>query len=106
MSTDRREILEVLDCDIGVRPKAAPGMPELLPHVRGVSRRDGALLVEFDAAGADALEGFVAAERLCCAGIAWEIEREPGLRLRVTAAEAQLVALEDIWRSSDIEQVQ
>ena len=78
MTTERRdEIIEVLDCDLGVRPKAAPGIDALLPHVRGAARDAGAVLVEFDEqVAARTLEAFVEAERLCCAGIGWEIERD------------------------------
>jgi hypothetical protein len=93
----RREILEVLNCEIGVRPSEAPGIPQLLPHVLSVSRQNGELLVDFAATASRALETFVAAERLCCAGIDWRIEREPGPRLRIIASEAQLAELETLW---------
>ena len=98
----RDEIIEVLDCDLGVRPAAAPGVDALLPHVCGVSTSDGALLVDFDAQAAGTLEAFVAAERLCCAGIGWEIERGPVLRLRITANEGQLNAIKSLWNSKPV----
>lgn len=101
MTTEsRNEIIEILDCDLGVRPKAAPGIGALLPHARGVSRTSTTLLVEFDPLVADTLATFVEAERLCCAGIGWEIERTSGLRLRISATEAQLSAIESLWKQA------
>ena len=101
MTTERRdEIIEVLDCDLGVRPKAAPGIDSLIPHVRGVARATGTLLVEFDLQVCDTLTAFVEAERLCCAGIGWEIERASGLRLRISATDEQLSAIESLWKQS------
>ena len=98
MTTDRSaQIIEILDCELDARPKAAPGVGQLLPHVRGATRNPGALLVDFDEEAAPTLEGFVEAERLCCANIGWEIEREPKLRLRISAEETQLTAMESIW---------
>jgi len=98
MTAERREeIIELLGCDIGSRPLAAPGVGQLIPHVRGIARTSGALLIEFDQQSAQTLEVFVEAERLCCAGIGWDIVRGPGLRLRITAADGQLKAIESIW---------
>jgi hypothetical protein len=98
--TSRRsdEIIEVLECDLAARPKAAPGIDALLPHVRTASRADGAVIVEFDTQAAETLTAFVEAERLCCAGIGWDIERDGGLRLRITASEVQLAAIESLWK--------
>src|SRR2546425_10258976 len=81
----QEDIIEVLECDLGARPTTAPGVDSLVPHVRGVARTTGALLVEFDERAAETLSAFVDAERICCAGIGWEIERGPMLRLRITA---------------------
>ena len=98
MTTARRdEIIEILDCDFGVRPKAAPGIAELLPHVRSASREPGVLTVEFDEHAGIVLEAFVEAERLCCAGIGWQIERGTGLHLRITASVDQISAMESLW---------
>ena len=83
---------------LGRRPR--PGSSELLPLVRGTTRDDGSLVVEFDDGAAETLAAFVEAERLCCTGIGWDIERETGLRLRITANDAQLQALEGLWLSS------
>jgi hypothetical protein len=96
----RDEMIEVLDCDLGARPQAAPGIDALLPHVLRASRAPGALLVEFEHAAAATLEAFVEAERLCCVGIGWEIERDAGLRLRITTTGAQLSAIESLWEAN------
>jgi len=101
-SPDRDDIIEVLECDLGARPTTAPGVDSLVPHVRGVARTTGALLVEFDEQVAATLAAFVEAECLCCAGIAWEIMREPMLRLRITASDVQLEAIESLWKSKSI----
>lgn len=104
MADRRDEIIELLDCDIGSRPGAAPGVEQLLPHVRDVVRTAGALVVELDLRSAQTLEAFVEAERVCCAGIGWEVEGRPGLRLRITASEAQLDAIESLfWKVRNIE---
>ena len=95
----REDIIEVLDCDLGARPVTAPGVDALLPYARGVSNTDGAILIDFDESVAATLAAFVEAERLCCAGIGWEIERGSGLRLRITASDPQLRAIESLWNS-------
>jgi hypothetical protein len=99
-SQQRDEIIEVLDCDLGARPKTAPGVDALLPHVRAARRTDGAVIVEFDERAAETLDAFVEAERLCCGGIGWDIEREASLRLRITATEEQLTAIESLWKTN------
>jgi hypothetical protein len=101
MSTQRRnEIIEVLDCDLGARPKTAPGINALLPLARSSTRTATALIVDFDPQADEMLEGFVEAERLCCAGIGWDIERGAGLRLRITAGKSQLDAIQSLWNAS------
>jgi len=101
MAGDRRnEIIEILDCDLAARPQAAPGIDALLPHVLRASRTPGALLVEFDLQVEPMLAAFVEAERLCCAGIGWEIELDTAVRLRITAADTQIDAIERLWQAS------
>jgi hypothetical protein len=92
MSTniDRDELLDVLVCDINARPKGAPSFSDLQPAIRRVQREDGTLLVEFDPATAEQVEQLVAAERLCCAGIGWELTRGATVELRIHAQPAQL----------------
>ena len=98
MTIDRRdEVIEILDCDITARPKTAPGIEALAPHVLGVSSTAGVLLIDFDERAAPTLEAFVDAERVCCSGIDWRIEHGPGLRLSISAGDAQLTALQSLW---------
>ena len=94
------DIIEVLDCDLSARPQAAPGIDALLPYVRRATRMPSAVLVEFDERAAHTLEAFVEAERLCCEGIGWEIDRTSGLRLRISATDAQLTAIESLWKQT------
>src|SRR5438034_10162376 len=102
-SPDRDDIIEVLECDLGARPTTAPGVDSLVPHVRGVARTTGALLVEFAEHAAETLSAFADAERICCAGSGWEIERGPMLRLRITAGECQMEPMRSLWNRRPIE---
>ena len=92
-------LIELLDCDLDIRPKAAPVIDQLLPRVRGTKRIAATLHVEFDPGAAETLEAFVAAERLCCAGIGWEIQRGPPLVLRISANDAKIRAIESLWNN-------
>jgi hypothetical protein len=94
------EIIQILDCDLGARPRAAPGIDTLLPYVRRATRMSDAILVEFEENAAQILEAFAEAERLCCAGIGWEIDRTASLRLRISATDAQLTAIESLWKQT------
>lgn len=97
-SAAREDIIEVLACEIDARPKSAPGPEQLASHVRGATRGPGSLLVYFDDEAAEVVAAFVEAERVCCAGIDWRIERGPGLRLRISAEDGQLAAIESLWK--------
>ena len=76
--------LRILSCDISVRPGVAAGIAEVLPYVLSVKTDDNSVLVEFDEAGVAAVQSFVAAERLCCNSLTWELAHlQDGLQLRV-----------------------
>ncbi len=94
MTRNRGEVLEVLSCEIGLRPAGAPGLSELRPAVRGWQREPGALTVTLDDRVAETAEAVVAAERVCCASIGWELLPTPETRLRISAAEEQLDLLQ------------
>lgn len=96
MTRERGEVLEVLSCEIGLRPAGAPGLHELRPAVRGWQREPGALIVGLDAGAAETAEAIVAAERLCCAALGWELERTPETRLRISATDEQLDLLQEL----------
>jgi hypothetical protein len=89
-------VLETLACDIGLRPRGAPGFHDVAEAVRTVRRNDDELVVEYEPAAAGQLAELVAAERLCCASIDWRLE---GATLRVRATPAQLDAVAEVVRS-------
>ena len=98
-------LLETLSCEIGARPAAAPHFGNVAPALRGVTRAEGALLIDFDARVADTLAAVVEAERLCCPELGWHLERPgtPGadlvVRLRVEGTQQQLDALSAAFAS-------
>src|SRR4051794_22503954 len=93
---DPADVIELLACDIAERPSAAPTANVLAPHVRSVDRSSTALIIRFAPEAADDLEAFAAAERICCAGIGWDVKRDPVV-LTITASAAQLDAIEQIF---------
>jgi len=90
MNTPTDEALAILACDIELRPAGAPSLEDLLGYVRNVRREESQLVVEYDSAARASLDAAVAAERLCCTEIGWDLEYEPGLRLHITASAPQL----------------
>ncbi|MEX0749537.1 MAG: hypothetical protein WD359_01910 [Dehalococcoidia bacterium] len=93
---DERDLIDVLACEIGVRPRGAPTFEDLAPHVRGVRRTTSAIVVAFDDDAFTLAEGLVAAERLCCPDIRWELPPGPQVELRIIAAPRQLDVLYDM----------
>lgn len=91
------EVLDVLACDFRARPRGAPTVFDVLPSVCRRERTATALTIDFDPSAVEAVTGFVAAERLCCAGIDWDLQRAPAPRLRISAAPAQLDVLEQLF---------
>jgi hypothetical protein len=83
-----RSALRVLACDISRRTAGAPALADLAASVRRVDLRRDVLVIDFDAAAESTLAAVVAAERLCCPQLGWELE-EP-TRLRVIGNELQL----------------
>ena len=88
------DTLDILACEYEKRPKGAPSFFDLQPAVRGAHRADASLAVAFDPAAAAAVTELVAAERLCCPGIGWELTQGPVVRLRIQATPAQLDVFE------------
>ena len=91
------EILDVLVCEIGARPRGAPTFDDVAPHMRSLHRDAAAITLEFDDAARENVERLAAAERLCCPGIEWLVESDP-VRLRIGASPAQLDTLEQMLR--------
>ena len=90
------ELLDVVSCDITSRP-SAPGPGELQTYLVGASRFAGALVYEFRPEARDALTQFVAAERVCCSGLSWDIVENGQPTLRIGASESQLDVLEGMF---------
>jgi len=88
-------VLGTLSCQIGLRPSGAPRFVDLAPALREVRREGEELVVTYEPEAAPALTELVAAERLCCAEIGWNLEQS-GAVLRVIAAPAQLSLLEQL----------
>ena len=98
--SDPIEMLDVLACDIGVRPKAAPGPMDIAPFVLDRTRSADAVTITFAPAGLQSVVAFVDAERLCCGGIDWQLQRAPILSLRIGASPAQLNVIEQMFLPS------
>lgn len=90
------DAIELLACDIAARPRSAPLPDVLAPSMRDLDRAAGALTITFADEASDDIDAFAAAERVCCPGIAWDVRRDP-LRLTITAASAQLDAIEALF---------
>lgn len=91
------DMIEVLACDIEARPKGAPSIFDLAPHIEKVARLPESISVFFASAAAADVAAFVEAERLCCAGIGWRLQVEPAVLLTIGATPAQLDALEQMF---------
>jgi hypothetical protein len=80
-----------------MRPPA-PGPDDLAPWFRAARRHPSSVEFEFDAAASEILDAFVAAERVCCPGLQWDVARDDGaLRLRVSGTPEQAEALAALW---------
>ena len=88
-------VLGTFSCQIGLRPPGAPRFVDLAPALREVTRERGELVITYEPEAGPALAKLVAAERLCCSEIGWNLETS-GAVLRVTAAPAQLSLLEQL----------
>jgi hypothetical protein len=91
------EVLDTLVCEIGRRPKDAPTIGDVIPEIRSARRDERHLMLTFDRTATDLVSAVVEAERQCCSTIVWDLETEPTLELRISAAPAQLDVLEAIF---------
>jgi hypothetical protein len=100
------DLIEVLACEIDTRP-AAPGPEELAPFVQSAYCSHTTITIDLAEAGRETAEAFVAAERICCSNIGWQLQEAPRLRLRITAEPQQLAALKALIPTTvQIEEVQ
>ena len=91
---ERDETLAVLACTIGARPAGAPSLEEIAASVTASARpAAGVLEVRFAATACEMVAEAVAAERLCCPEIGWELALEPEPLLRISGTPAQIVLL-------------
>lgn len=93
--------LDTLSCDWQARPKGAPSFDDLAGAVRRVERAPDALRVTYAPESAADLRALVAAERLCCQEIGWELAGDtPTLTIRATAP--QLAIFEEMFRQPPV----
>ena len=70
----------------------------LAPFVRGVTRTADGVKISFAPEAIADVEAFAAAERLCCAGIGWDVQRDPVV-LTITAPPEQLDGIVQIFET-------
>jgi hypothetical protein len=95
------EILDTLVCEPTSRPRGAPTIGEIVPAIRSAQRDDRSLTVTFDRSAADLVSAVVAAERLCCPTLVWDLETRAAPVLRIEATPGQLDVLEAIFAPTD-----
>lgn len=91
------EVVDALVCELGKRPTGAPTIGDIVGSVTSLHRAANSLVVELDPAAAEKVQAVVEAERQCCSTISWQLEREQGIRLRITALPLQLETLEAMF---------
>ena len=91
--------LDVLACDYRARPRGAASVFDVAPAVRSVRREPDALVIEFAPEASPAVAEFVAAERLCCREIGWELSDGVAPTLRIRATPGQLDVLAELFSS-------
>jgi len=91
--------LQILACDISVRPENAAGVADVLPFILTTTINDPHLVISFERDCKHVIESFVAAERLCCTGLNWDlIESEDALKLVVTGTSEQLAVCQQWFK--------
>ncbi|MHB8576849.1 MAG: hypothetical protein ACYDCQ_16135 [Dehalococcoidia bacterium] len=101
-ASESQQVLDVLACAIDKRPPGAASIFDVAPAVLAVRRDGGVLEIEFDGSAAAAVSEFVAAERVCCAEIDWDLATDPAVhqRLRISATPAQIDLLAELFAQS------
>jgi hypothetical protein len=101
-----RDLLEVIGCDITLRPEA-PGIHDFAALGATWRERSGETIrVGFPLSAAADLQAFVEAERVCCAGISWDVVVERQAVLVVTGSMAAMEAIEHAMNGINIEKHQ
>jgi hypothetical protein len=84
---------DVLVCEYDKRPKGAPSFLDLQHAITAVVPEDDTLQVTFDPDERAAVEQLVAAERLCCPTIGFDLSPPPALVLAIRGTPAQRATL-------------
>jgi len=106
MARETDELLQVLACELDLRPASAPTAADISKFVTAVTRDKGTLVLHIAEAGGEIVQAFAEAERLCCTDIGWSVTDEPALRLVITASETQVDALAGMIATNNIEGIQ
>lgn len=93
--------LDTLSCDWQARPRQAPSFEEIAGAVQEVRREPDTLRVTYAAEAGETLREVVAAERLCCQEIGWELADDAPV-LTIRASEPQLAIFEELFRQPGI----
>ena len=91
------EVVDALACELGKRPTGAPTIEDVVGSVTSLHREGDSLVVAFDPAIAEKVQAVMEAERQCCSTVNWQLEREQGTQLRITALPLQLETLEAMF---------
>lgn len=94
--------IEILACDIAIRPRDAAGYADLLPYVREMKLDGGRLTVAIEASGKQAVESFVNAERQCCTGLTWQIEDARALIHLIVGGKANQLQVVKSWFDEEV----
>ncbi len=98
--TKMQDALDVLACEIDVRPAGAPTFEQLAPNIRGVKRDERTIAITFDKKVVEEVAALVAAESVCCPDLSWRMEHAPELVVRIGASPAQLDVFEQMLTPS------
>jgi putative N-acetylmannosamine-6-phosphate epimerase len=83
--------IEILACDIAVRPRDAAGIAELLPYIQEVRVENEKLMASMSVDAKALVESFVNAERQCCTALSWQtINDDTQVQLLIGGTASQL----------------
>ncbi len=100
MELDKRT-LEILSCDIAIRPRNAAGIDDVCRHLLSVHSEAGKLIARFHPLGKTDVQSFADAEQLCCTSLSWDVsETDEHVTLTVYGSEKQLAEVR-AWFSYD-----
>jgi hypothetical protein len=93
------DALDILACEIELRPRGAPGIEEIVAVAVGTERSgQRTLVVSFEPDAAPRVEAFAAAEQRCCSTLSWAVSHsDRGTELTIGAAPHQIDLLEQLF---------